>query len=116
MENRRQHIRLTMNSDVSVGVMSGTRSNEFEEQFLPCEMLDVAWGGIRVRSTRSFQEGAILPINAQLIGFDRNFRMQAEVVWCRPDVDVPESWLAGFKLWPSNDTDLKEWRELLEEV
>jgi hypothetical protein len=113
-QNDRSHVRIKLNARVFVEVSA--RTAEAEAVLLHCEVLDVSYGGFRVRIDSEVPVDAILPICAELPGVEEPFYLAAEVKWCRANEYGSPGFLAGFKLLNSAQTDIKSWRGLLEHV
>jgi PilZ domain len=113
-ESDRNHTRIKMNTRVFVEAIAATDSAE--GLLLQCEVVDVSYGGFRVKIESDLTVGAILTVCAELPSVEEPFYMAAEVKWCRPNEDGKSGWLAGFKLIKSRDTDIESWRQLLEHV
>ena len=112
-ENR-SHVRIKMDSTVFVEVVARTANSE--ALLLKCDVVDVSYGGFCVQIESELTVGAIMPICALLPGLETPFYLAGEVKWCRPSKDGRTCWLAGFELFNSSDTDIKLWRNLLEQV
>lgn len=121
-ENKRSHIRISMDAQVFVEVAAATET--LPSELAQCEVLDVSYGGCRVRLGSELPEGAILSVSIELPALPDPFYMAAEIKWCRADnsndandsKDTNQKWLAGFALIPSAESDLEQWRDLLEHV
>lgn len=112
-DDKRNHIRIKMDTQVFVEVAAATETAEAE--LAHCNVLNVSFGGLQVEMAVEVTQGAILAICAELPGMSHSFFMAAEVKWCKK-VQDRDTWLVGFALIPSRDSDLVLWRELLEDV
>lgn len=114
VDNDRNHIRIKMHTRIFVEVLAGTDSAD--SLVLPCEVMDVSYGGFRVSIASELTVGSILSVCAELPAVQDPFYMAAEVKWCRPSESSTDRWLAGFQLLMSSDSDIHAWRALLEHV
>ena len=113
-ENDRSDIRIKMDTRIFVEAIAATDSSE--SLLLECKVVDVSYGGFRVKIESELTEGAILAVCAELPAVEDPFYMAAEVKWCRPNEDGESGWLVGFKVLRSSGTDVESWRELLKHI
>ena len=107
----RDHTRIKMDTRVFVEVIAADDSNE--GLLLQCDVVDVSYGGFSATIASELIVGSILSVCAELPSVAEPFYMVAEVKWCRPDAQEDTTWLAGFQLLSSNNTDVELWRSLL---
>jgi hypothetical protein len=103
-----------MDTRVFVEVVAADESNE--GLLLQCDVVDVSYGGFSANIASELIIGSILSVCAELPAVPEPFYMVAEVKWCRPDAHAQHSWLAGFQLLSSSNTDIEHWRSLLVHV
>ncbi|MEZ5570974.1 MAG: PilZ domain-containing protein [Halioglobus sp.] len=110
----RDHVRIKMDTRVFVEVMAADDTSE--AVLAQCDVVDVSYGGFSASIQSEVPIGAFLSVCVELPGVADPFFMVAEVKWCRANEDDQNTWLVGFKLVNSNDTDIDSWRALLEHV
>ena len=113
---QRKHIRLYLNCTVFVELEDEPANGEDPGEIALCKTLDVSYGGLKVSLPRQLRVGAILPIGVEFPAVDQTLHLVGEVKWCRPNGDTRTSWAAGFQLMDSDDSDIVQWRELLQHI
>ena len=115
-DESREHQRIHLQSRVFIELTSADVIAGLPAEIASCKILDVSRGGLRVTVDRELLVGAILQLGAELPGADAAFHLAAEVMWCRENGDPEGGWTAGFKLLNARDSDIEDWRRLLEHV
>ncbi len=115
-DESRKHQRIHLQSRVFIELTSADVIAGLPAEIASCRILDVSRDGLRVNVDREVPVGAILQIGAELPGADDAFHLAAEVMWCRESGDPEGGWSAGFKLLNAHDSDIEDWRRLLEHV
>jgi hypothetical protein len=115
-DKNRKHQRIRMDSRVFIELTSADLTNGEPAEIVSCDILDVSQSGLQVGLDRELPVGAILQIGAELPGSDDTFYLAGEVKWCRLREESGSDWSVGFQLMNAHDSDIENWRQLLEHV
>ena len=115
-EQRRQNARFPAEHTVFIELLSTRAGSSDSGNVAMCKTLDISCDGLQVKLQQELTVGAILQIGVQLPNSDDTFYLAAEVRWCLPQENAPQSWTAGLKLMNAANSDIGSWIALVTEM
>ena len=114
MSDKRQHLRLPVESRTFIELISPRVGEADTGRLVACQTLNISKGGLQVTVDEELTVGAILQVGIELPHQERTLYLAGEVRWCRrTEEGSPHSWGAGFKLLNASSSDIDLWVELL---
>ena len=113
MNEKRQYLRVPVESATFVELEAPGIDKGETGRVVVCKSLDVSRGGLQVVLEEEAILGAILQIGVAIPGSQDTIYLVGDVRWCLPDLNTPGAWLCGFQLMNANDSDIKDWIELV---
>ncbi|MCH7742196.1 MAG: PilZ domain-containing protein [Proteobacteria bacterium] len=108
----RLETRLELEATIFVEVLASNSNNT--GNVLMCNSLDLSANGLQVVVDDEMPAGSIFRLCIDLKEADPIF-LVAEVKWQRPDPET-DGFRIGFFLFESDDTDIRRWKELVDEL
>lgn len=112
-EQRRQHLRLPVESTTFIELLSPRAGQTDSGWMVTCKTMNVSRGGLQVILEEELTVGAILQIGVDIAGSEDTLYLAGEVRWCLPSKDEQQPWLAGFQILNSEDSDIDRWVALI---
>jgi len=112
-EQRRKHLRLPLESETFLELLSPRMGQAESERMIKCKTMNVSRGGLQVVLQEELGVGTILQIGVDLPGTEHTLYLAGEVRWCLPSNDAQNPWLAGFQVLNADDSDIERWAALI---
>jgi len=115
MSDKRQHLRLPVESRTFIELISPQLGESDTGRLVACQTLNISRGGLQVTLEEEVTVGAILQIGVELPNQERTLYLAGEVRWCTRTEEGSglHPWSAGFKLLNASSSDIDLWVELL---
>lgn len=110
-DNLRSEPRLPHYETVYVEILSSCamESEQMAPELSASETIDVSANGLQVRFPKPLQVGTILQLCIVRERTGDKFELAAEIMWQRR-LPGTAGWLAGFRLFESDDTSIVDWK------
>jgi hypothetical protein len=112
IDNRKHH-RLPIVSTTFVELESPELGEADSGKLATCKSLDISRDGLQVLLEEEITVGALLQLGVELPNVSDPLYLVGEVRWCRTNLEMDGTWLAGFQLMNANDSDINHWVDLV---
>ncbi|MGI0119558.1 PilZ domain-containing protein [Zooshikella sp. RANM57] len=108
-ENKRHSPRVERIERALIQLSSGCTRRGESGVTVSAQIRDVSVTGFKALLPAQIQEGAIVDVCISVVDHMHRYLLVAQVMWVKPDEEDTEYCLAGFRLLPSEESDLMMW-------
>jgi len=112
MEDKRSQARHDHKADAYLELFQDGKEGDYISQVISCETIDLSPAGLKIYLSEPVPQGLVTDILVEINGEEGRYFLSAEVKWISPCGD--DGWyLAGFEIYPRDNTDYQGWVEML---